>query len=92
MLTKILTELLSKPTNQNHELRGGMWLNWRPPDKLIISRPGIPPSENELKVTINTLQAMGYTTYTRKLFKKTSGKNEEWYAWPIQIAKQDTLI
>ena len=92
MLTKILTELLSKPTASNHKLRGGLWLNWRPTDQLIISRPDIPPSENELKVTINTLQAMGYTTYTRKLTKKTTPTGIDWFGWPIQIAKQDVLL
>ena len=92
MLTQILTELLTHRDDQNHELRGGMWLNWRPVDRLIISRPGIAPSENELKVVVNTLKAMGYTTYTRPLTPKKSRNGIIWYGWPIQIAKQDALL
>lgn len=92
MLTQIITELLSHQDNQNHELRGGMWLNWRPVDRLIISRPNVPPSENELKVVVNTLQGMGYTTYTRPLTQKPGGSGIIWFGWPIQIAKQDTLL
>ena len=92
MLTKILTELLSKPTADNHELKGGLWLNWRPTDRLIISRKGVPPSEQELAAVERHLQAIGYTTYTRKLTKKTTSKGIVWFGWPIQIAKQDALL
>ena len=66
MLTEILKTLLSNPTNQDHILgasrqkKDGLYLCWRPPNVLIITRPGSPgPSSQELTTVQNHLKGLG---------------------------------
>ncbi len=71
MLTEILKKLLSLSHNDDKKLLGGLRLCWRPPNVLIITRPDVPPSPDELTVVEKHLKAMGWSSVAGKLRSKT---------------------
>lgn len=99
MLTEILKTLLSNPTNQDHILgasrqkKDGLYLCWRPPNVLIITRPGSPgPSSQELTTVQNHLKGLGWQWVVGKLSRKQGEGGVTWYYWKLTLNRARPLL
>ncbi len=99
MLTEILKKLLSNQANADHILgasrhkKDGLYLCWRPPNTLIITRPGSPgPSPQELTTVQNHLKRLGWQWIVGKLASKPGKGGVTWYYWKLTLNRARPLL
>ncbi len=91
-LKTILNELTARSYKGHHELQGGLHLNWNPPNEFIVSRKGVVPSPNELRIVENYLAQLGFTYTTSHLKTKTSKLGANWFYYRLVVVKQPHLF
>lgn len=91
-LKTILNELTARKYKKDHPLEGGLHLTWIPPNELIVSRKGIVPSPNEVRIVENYLTQLGFTFTTSNLRNKTSRLGAKWFYYRLIVVKQTHLF
>lgn len=92
-LDEILKALIALDHEENYKTGGEMWLNWRPPAMLYVSRFGVPPSEQEAATVERFLRKIGYEPLTGKLRQKKKHPTAPvCYYWKISITRIKPLI